>query len=70
MPVVLTSLTVDTGTNEPVGGLDTVLSILEESCGLPALACEDLFGGEAVTITNVQPGAYEIVVDGFSTNFG
>jgi hypothetical protein len=54
-------------------GFDTVLSLKSVDCGT-TLACDDEggvnFGDSLFTLSNVAPGGYAVVVDGWSSNNG
>lgn len=69
LPVPVASLVIDTEGS----GYDTVLHVRDASCGME-LKCDDDGGVEPlvsmITMTNVQPGNYAIVVDGYSDRAG
>jgi len=74
LPVPVQTLTLST--NPPVGmtSFDTVLHVKDAACtAATTLGCDD-DGGDGtlslVTMTNVAPGNYAIVVDGYSANAG
>lgn len=68
VPVLI--LSVDTENS----ALDTVVSVRDEACNSPDLKCDDdsgVSGGSSkLEMVDVQPGAYMISVDGYSTNAG
>ncbi|MGE3545423.1 MAG: hypothetical protein AB7L28_15905, partial [Kofleriaceae bacterium] len=68
LPVPVVTLVIDT-----IGSsYDSILHIHDANCG-PELACDDDAGGSLtskVTMTNVAPGNYAIVVDGYNVNAG
>lgn len=68
LPVPVQSLVINTDGS----AFDTVLHVRDASCGM-SLACDDDGGlsvQSQVTMTNVAPGNYAVVVDGFSANTG
>ncbi|HEX5063959.1 MAG TPA: hypothetical protein VFV99_31485, partial [Kofleriaceae bacterium] len=70
LPVPVQTLTVDT-----IGsGFDTVLAIRNAQCSAEIpLACNDDGGGSLtskIDLSNVAPGNYAIIVDGYNTNNG
>jgi large repetitive protein len=68
LPVPVASLQVDT-----IGSsFDTVIQVRDIACGAE-LACDDEGGGSntsKLTMANVAPGSYAIIVDGYSTYNG
>ena len=69
VPYPLASLVMDTNTSP----FDTVLSFLSSTC-TTSLACDDDGGDPGnqsrITRTNVNPGTYQIAVDGFNASAG
>ena len=67
LPVPVASLTI--GSTD----FDTVLSLKSVNCGT-TLACDDEggvnFGDSLISLSNVAPGGYAVVVDGWSSNNG
>jgi hypothetical protein len=54
-------------------GFDTTLSIKPASCSQPDLACDDNSGAGSrslIELSDVDPGAYLIIVDGFGSSSG
>ncbi|MBA3451754.1 MAG: hypothetical protein H0T42_01505 [Deltaproteobacteria bacterium] len=74
LPVPVQTLTLNT--NPPVGmtSFDTVLHVKDAACtAATSFGCDDDNGDgtqSLVTMTNVAPGNYAIVVDGYSSNAG
>jgi hypothetical protein len=71
VPVALSSLHADTlGSAGPDGTYDTVLSFRDAACATPVIACDDDGAGggfSAIDRTNVAPGSYLYVIDGWNT---
>lgn len=69
LPVTVATLVIDTEGS----ALDTVVHVQDAACGM-TFGCDDDggvgTGDSKVTMTNVAPGNYAIVVDGYSTNAG
>jgi hypothetical protein len=68
LPVPVATLILDTKGSV----LDTVLYVRDAACGV-TLGCDDQGGGanaSLITLTNVAPGNYAIIVDGYSNNAG
>ena len=67
LPVQVQTLTVGST------GFDTVLSVKSLDCAT-TIACDDeggvMYGESLITLSNVAPGGYAVVVDGWSTNSG
>ena len=70
VPGTLTSLDLDTNDS----GFDTVLAIRAGECTGADIDCDDeggvTFGDSAISLTNVAPGTYYIIVDAWSTSSG
>jgi len=70
LPVPVTTLTVDTISS----GFDTVLAMRDSQCAAEITGgCNDDGGGSLtslITLSNVAPGNYAIIVDGYNTNNG
>jgi hypothetical protein len=68
IPVQVSTLQVDT-----IGsGFDTIVTVRDVTCAT-VLGCDDDGGGNLtskVTLTNLAPGGYAVVVDGYSANSG
>ncbi len=74
IPVFLNSLTVDlSGAMSSDTNFDTVVQVRDANCAA-LLACDDDSGDpdteSKVVMTNVSPGGYAIIVDGYSTQSG
>jgi len=68
LPVPVETLDVSVGG----GAWDQVIAVRDVTCGTE-LACADdngSAGGEALTVSNLSPGSYAIVVDGWSSGQG
>jgi len=68
LPVPVATMTIDTNGSS----FDTMLYIRDAQCTAD-IACDDdggTFPQSMLTLTNMQPGAYALVVDGYSTNSG
>ncbi|NVB85062.1 MAG: hypothetical protein HOV81_42235 [Kofleriaceae bacterium] len=69
LPVPVASLSIDTNGSALS---DTVLSVRDATCG-NEIDCDDDGGTSLrsrITLTNVSPGTYSVIVDGYSTNTG
>jgi hypothetical protein len=67
LPVPVQSLIIDT-----IGSYDTVLQWRDSQC-TSMIKCDDDSGGaltSKMTLSNISPGGYSIIVDGYNTNAG